>query len=199
MKKILYVLIPAAVLIMVYYSKSGGQSSEEYEKFILDEREKKADFLKSSSQSPFVVAKHEVGEFSYFPIDQKWKVVAKVEKITTRQTVNVSNSDGTSQRYLKFAWLHFKIDGKELKLLALKPMFSPGYFLGFSDETSGASTYGGGRYLDIPDIRGDRVTLDFNLAYNPFCAYVADYFCPFPPRENILSVAVEAGEKAYLK
>lgn len=197
MKKLLYILIPVLIVAMVYYSMSGGQSDEEYAQSVLDERAEKEDFLKTSSQSPFVVADQEPESFNYYPIDKKWKVTARVEKITKRQTLNVSNSDGSSQRYLKFAWLHFEIDGQDLKLLVLKPMFSPSYFLGFSDETSGESTYGGGRYLDITDLKADRITLDFNLAYNPYCAYVTDYFCPFPPRENILPVKIEAGEKIY--
>jgi hypothetical protein len=74
-------------------------------------------------------------------------------------------------------------------------------FIGFTDMTSAAETYGAGRYIDCVtgDIRGNTMLLDFNKAYNPYCAYAAGYNCPIPPRENDLPVAILAGEKNYGK
>jgi uncharacterized protein (DUF1684 family) len=71
-------------------------------------------------------------------------------------------------------------------------------FLAFADKTSAAETYGAGRYLDVKKVPGAAsVTLDFNEAYNPYCAYNDGYSCPFPPKENILEVAIQAGERTY--
>jgi uncharacterized protein (DUF1684 family) len=71
-------------------------------------------------------------------------------------------------------------------------------FLAFGDKTSALETYGAGRYLDVTKTPGSRtIKLDFNLAYNPYCAYDNTYSCPLPPAENLLEVAVKAGEKTY--
>ena len=71
-------------------------------------------------------------------------------------------------------------------------------FLAFADATSGDETYGAGRYLDVKKVPGaTTVTLDFNKAYNPYCAYSDNFSCPFPPKENILSIPIKAGEKVY--
>ncbi len=70
-------------------------------------------------------------------------------------------------------------------------------FVPFRDKTSGKETYGAGRYLDPPQGHDGRYLIDFNQAYNPFCAYNEAYSCPFPPPENWLQVAVEAGEKTF--
>ncbi|MEM7297260.1 MAG: DUF1684 domain-containing protein, partial [Bacteroidota bacterium] len=67
----------------------------------------------------------------------------------------------------------------------------------FGDETSGETTYGAGRYLDLEIGKSDQVVIDFNKAYNPYCAYFPDFTCPLPPRENLLTVVIEAGEKDY--
>ncbi|MFT4738047.1 MAG: hypothetical protein ACI92W_002165, partial [Paraglaciecola sp.] len=73
------------------------------------------------------------------------------------------------------------------------------FYLAFADVTSGSSTYGGGRYIDVTIGKSDKVVLDFNLAYNPYCAYAPDFSCPLPPRENILSLSIMAGEKDFIK
>lgn len=75
-------------------------------------------------------------------------------------------------------------------------------FLPFTDATTGVETYESGRYIDLltTDIVNNTVTIDFNKAYNPYCAYVSDvYNCPIPPKENHLRVAIRAGEKMYGK
>ena len=197
MKKLIYALLALGLMAIGYYSFSDKGSADDYAVKVRAEREKKVDFLKNSSESPFAMAGLELHPLEYFPIDPKYKVTAKVEKIDTRQFVMIRNSDGTNLRYLKYAWLSFEMEDKSQRLLVLKPMFGLGLFLGFADETSGETTYGGGRYLDLDQIKGDRITLDFNLAYNPYCAYVPNYTCPLPPKENILKVPITAGEKMY--
>ena len=183
----------------MYYSFSGNASEANYEQEIITSRLEKVDFLKTSSQSPFVMNGKAMNGLTYFPIDKSYQVTAKVEKITTRQYLSVSSSDGTQQRYLKYARLHFELYGSDHSLLVLKPMFTPGLFLAFADETSGNESYGAGRYLDISGIKGDRLVIDFNLAYNPYCAYEPSFSCPFPPTENILPARIKAGELKYSK
>ncbi len=81
------------------------------------------------------------------------------------------------------------------------PTYKNYLFLPFTDLTSGEESYGGGRYIDLEttDIFNNKVIIDFNKAYNPYCAYASGYNCPIPPRENDLPVAVKAGEMNFGK
>lgn len=195
-RRIIFIVIALAVMIITFQTFTEGES-DGHEQAVIKSRQEKEDFLKNNSDSPFVKAGKTMLPLSYYPINSDFKVQARVERMESRQFVSVSSSDGTNQRYLRYAWLHFKLQDQEMKLIVLKPMFSPGLFLGFSDNTSSESTYGGGRYLDLMEIKGDRITLDFNLAYNPYCAYDENFACPLPPRDNILPLAIEAGQLNY--
>ena len=109
---------------------------------------------------------------------------------------------------MKYGELSFVLDGESqtlaiyqsLKLLTM-PQYKDYLFIPFKDETNGRETYGGGRYLDIRmgAIKSGKVSLDFNKAYNPYCAFASagGYSCPVPPRENHLKVAVKAGEMVF--
>ena len=122
------------------------------------------------------------------------------ENYEGRKIIYLNTSNGKSERYLKFAWLKFSLDGQLLRLLVLKPLEfgnDKALFCGFADYTCGEGSYGGGRYLDVTIGKSNKTSLDFNLAYNPYCAYVDKYICPLPPPENILPISIEAGERAY--
>ena len=109
--------------------------------------------------------------------------------------------------YRVFGTATFKIKGKNYSLniyqsqdLMTNPQYKNYLFLPFTDLTSGNETYVSGRYIDlmIEDVKNNKVVLDFNKAYNPYCAYVSGkYNCPIPPKENALPVAIKAGEKAF--
>lgn len=196
MKKVLFVVIPVA--LVVFFIFQGAGSDDEYLKSIKEFREEKHRFLKDSEGSPFVQKKINYKPVEFFPPDPSLKVNATLERLTSRETVSIANSDGSNVKYLKFANAEFKLRGKEYSLLILKALgFGNQYLTAFIDQTSGESTYGGGRYLDVVVGKSNKVVLDFNKAYNPYCAYSAEYLCPLPPRENFLEVAIEAGEKDY--
>jgi hypothetical protein len=87
----------------------------------------------------------------------------------------------------------------EISLLEAFPEYKDLLFIPFKDLTNGRESYGGGRYIDIKNPAGKSAIIDFNLAYNPSCAYGSDkYSCPIPPKENFLQVKIKAGEKTYL-
>lgn len=196
MKKVLLVLVPICLVIFFLVQSSG--SDDEYIKSIQDFREEKHKFFKESEGSPFVQKKITYEPVTFFPPNPTFKVNAKLEKLTSRETVSIANSDGSNIKYLKFARATFKLNKKEYSLLVLKALgFGNQYLTAFIDETSGETTYGGGRYLDLAVGKSDKVEIDFNKAYNPYCAYSAEYLCPLPPRENFIEVAIEAGEKDY--
>jgi uncharacterized protein (DUF1684 family) len=196
------VIIIIAVAAFVIYSLQGGSNEEDYNAAIQKERSEKEVFMKKDDASPFIKDNIPFTELQYFPIDQKYRIKAKLRSIESKKVVLLSTSDGKEQNYLEYAYAEFSLDGSENQLLILELMDTgPNrgkLFLAFADETSGNQTYGAGRYLDLKKVpAASTVMLDFNLSYNPYCAYNDTYSCPFPPRENILKVPILAGEKNY--
>jgi len=137
----------------------------------------------------------------YFDPDPAWRVTASVKPVADSDTVAMTTSLGLTKYYARHSRLSFTTpDGKQAELTLFVPASGADYgFLPFTDATTGDQTYGGGRYLDVePPADGQQtIVLDFNNAYNPYCAYTHFYNCPIPPAENNLDVAVTAGEKAY--
>lgn len=191
-----------AIAAFIIYSLQGGSSTEDYTTSIQKERSDKEKFMKSGEGSPFLKDSIDFTGLHYFSIDEKYRIKAKLAPIENKKVIILSTSDGQEQKYLEYAVAEFTLDGLENSLLILELMeMGPQrgkLFLAFADETSGNETYGAGRYLDVKKVpAASSVILDFNLAYNPYCAYNDSYSCPFPPRENILKLAIKAGEKNY--
>lgn len=196
------VVIVVAVGAMVYFSTSSGPDPEAYAAIIAAEREKKESFLRRDPESPFRGLGDSIQSPEYFPPDLAFRVMASLEPAEQKQVRALQTSTGEQARYLDYAWASFELQGKECKLLILEVMdMGPNrgkLFLAFADETSAKETYGGGRYLDLKKVpAATSIELDFNKAYNPYCAYNENYSCPLPPRENLLNVAIRAGEKSY--
>ena len=191
-----------ALIALIIYSLQGGQSAADYQAFIEKEREDKDAFMKSGNESPFQKDTIPFEGLKYFPVNEKFNIKASLTPIQEKKVVILGTSDGLEQKYLEYAYAGFKLDGVENKLLILELMdagpLRGKLFLAFADETSGIETYGAGRYLDVKRVpAATTIELDFNLAYNPYCAYSDSFSCPFPPKENILKVAILAGEKSY--
>jgi uncharacterized protein len=144
---------------------------------------------------------------NYFPVDPGFRVKAAFERTRSEKYFQMSTSSGITRKFIKFGILKFKLKRKEFALsvyqvdpavLAENPEYGDLLFVPFKDLTSRTETYGGGRYIDIKTPKGKAVILDFNLAYNPNCAYGGHkYNCPIPPSENSLDIAIEAGEKRF--
>lgn len=200
---ILLIVVVAVVLVVTFYSlRPAGGNSQAYVDQIEKERAEKDDYMRSSSESPFADSLLAFRGLSYFPVDENYRISANLVPIESRKTVTLLTNDGLEQRYLEYAYAEFSIDGVACKLLILEIIdMGPTrgtLFLAFADKTSTVETYGAGRYLDIKKVPGSTsVTLDFNKAYNPYCAYTDSFSCPFPPRENILDVEIRAGEQNY--
>lgn len=140
----------------------------------------------------------------YFEADSNYRVTARVELTPDSLPFSMPTSTERKARYRQFALLHFELQDSSYSLalyqnlrLADLPQYQDYYFLPFTDLSNGFSTYGGGRYLDIRYTGGDRLVIDFNKAYNPYCAYNSRYSCPIPPRQNHLELKIEAGVKRY--
>ena len=199
---IIIIIIVVAAIAILFYTMQDGNTPDVYIKQIEKERQEKDHFMRTSSESPFADSIALFKSLNYFPINGSYRIIATLSPIKEKTVVVLTTSDGNEDHYLPYAYAEFKLDGIENKLLILEVMemgIQRGtLFLAFGDETSALETYGAGRYLDIKKVPGSStITLDFNLAYNPYCAYTDNFSCPLPPPENLLKVAIRAGEKIY--
>lgn len=140
----------------------------------------------------------------FYPIDEKYIVEAIFIRTKREKSFKMKTTTSRTPMYKKYGELHFSIDGKELKLnvyqnvdLKKKPGYDDYLFLPFSDLTCGKDSYIGGRYIDMRIPKSEKVIVDFNQAYNPYCAYNYEYSCPIVPLENDLDIEILAGVKKF--
>ena len=204
MKRLLPIVILSLIALLLYLEfhknikPSSGDSA--YLNSIRNYRSKKDDYMRTDQGSPFAASKTAFTRLKYFEIDPSYKIQATLDLLPAQEKVNIAMSDGTTESFSKYGSVSFTLGNSRQQLVIYQSDHdknSGNFFLPFYDETSAFSTYGGGRYLDVEYHGGSGLVLDFNLAYNPFCAYVEGYSCPLPPAGNKLSVAVSAGEKKY--
>ena len=134
---------------------------------------------------------------SYFDEDASLRMRVSLDGSTAGGLEDVEMSDGTTQRMRRAGTLRFRIGNEDLGLTAFEQ--SPEeLFVPFRDGTSGNESYGAGRYVEVERLPEGKWLLDFNRAYNPYCAYNENWRCPLPPRENWLAARIRAGEKVFL-
>jgi uncharacterized protein (DUF1684 family) len=155
--------------------------------------------MREDRESPIPADKRNVLlPLRYFPPDPSYSVPAALKLADERPVAEMPTSTGTVRRYERVGVLQFTFKGQELSLGAFVPEGTKRIgelFVPFADETTGTETYASGRYLDLRPTATGLYTVDFNYAYNPYCAYNKTYECPFPPRSNRLKVPIRAGEK----
>ncbi len=173
-------------------------------------------FYKERQQHVIELAAHEqaplklddLDKLRHFDYDNTYRVLAKFSESPDATPFDMATYSGKTKTFVEKGQLRFKIDGKDLVLhvyqnvrLANHPIYGAYYFVPFKDATSNETTYGGGRYLDMKKelFSTRRIILDFNKAYNPWCAYSDGYNCPIPPVENHLIVPILAGEQFFTK
>ena len=159
-------------------------------------RKAKDRFFASHPQSP--LAPEQQAEFAglrYFPENPALRLVLPVERFAESEQVTMQTSTGDTRSYRRYGRVRFSAEGQEAALT----LYADGdsLFLPFAYALAGEQTYGAGRYLEPELLADGRIVIDFNLAYNPYCAYNDDWSCPITPRENRLSVAIRAGEQIF--
>lgn len=154
-----------------------------------------------------VVKGNDKQKLQFFPVDGKYKIISRVERIYEAPWFSMETSGKVKKVHRVYAILHFTLNDticklyvyQSQKLMAIKE-YAESLFIPFTDLTCGEESYENGRYIDltIQDLESSSYTIDFNKAYNPYCAYVSGiYNCPVPPAENNLQQAIRAGEKKY--
>jgi uncharacterized protein len=195
--KIAIVIGVIATVVLGIYAVKRSTNTSDYSIALESQRTTTDVWFSNDLQSPFVTTNTPFHRLNYFPPNLDFIIIAKYDKSNKSDSANLITNMGEAQRYLIYAQATFELGGKENTLDLLYSPSESQLFIPFIDATSGNTTYGAGRYLDAATPTGNEIILDFNRAYNPYCAYVEGFSCPFPPKSNILKVAIEAGEKTY--
>ena len=187
-------------------------NAQEYANALDEMRREKDAYFGSEPDAP--IPAEEQTDFTglkYYPANLAYRVEAQVVPFDHRETVQMATTTGHVRQQLRYGELRFSVNGQDLRLTGyLDPHYAEHHhghdhgvelFIPFRDATSGKETYGAGRYLEVQVEQAEDgaqvATLDFNLAYSPYCAYNEAYSCPLPPAENTLRASIEAGEKTY--
>ena len=159
-------------------------------------RHEKDDFFRSERQSPLSAEqKQAFNGLNYYPENHALRLELKLERTTSSEPVTLATSTGDEREYTHVGQIRFMVNGEQAILQVYAADY--GFFLPFLDATAPEETYGAGRYLEPEESLPDLLHVDFNLAYNPYCAYNERWSCPLPPSANRLSVRIEAGEKRF--
>jgi uncharacterized protein (DUF1684 family) len=159
-------------------------------------RHLKDEFFRTDHHSPLTAdQKREFNGLNYFPENPELNLLVDVERFKEHEEIQMQTTTGHIQSYTRYGRFKFQVNGQEAELTIYDG--EHGYFLPFVDSLAGQETYGAGRYLE-PEVAADgRFHVDYNLAYNPYCAYNELYSCPITPFENRINVPIRAGEKVF--
>ena len=161
-------------------------------------RAEKDDFFGRDPQSPLTrPQKMEFKGLDYFPENQSLRLEIKAEEFPSKERLEIQTSTGDVQIYFRHSRFHFRVEGQDAELTIYEG--PNGFFLPFVDSLAGKETYPAGRYLEPEPLSDGRFLIDFNMAYNPYCAYNENWSCPLTPFENRLNVPICAGEKLFHK
>jgi uncharacterized protein (DUF1684 family) len=132
----------------------------------------------------------------YYEPDLAFQYILQLQPADPER-ITLQTNTGDEQTYNRIGTVTFEVDGEPAEAAIYQSTDDDDLFLPFRDATSAKETYGAGRYLEPVDLGNEEVLVDFNLAYNPYCAYSPNYSCPLPPVENWLKVPIRAGEKKF--
>lgn len=161
-------------------------------------REAKDTFFRGSPDSPLLPdQQREFTGLRYYPEDPNLRLLLEPQVFDSPEIVEMQTSTGDQSRYLRWGRVAFAVEGKEAQLVVFRDPGDGRFFLPFQDAGRGIETYGAGRYVEPELLPDGRLLLDFNDAYNPYCAYNDAWSCPLPPPENRLNVHIRAGEMQF--
>jgi uncharacterized protein (DUF1684 family) len=166
-----------------------------------DFRADKNGFFREHPNSPLLPEQRDSFRgLAYFPEESALviRTTLEVDALDLDEEISMQTTTGGEQTYRRAGLVRFEVGGDPAQVTLFRSPDMPALFLPFRDATSGKDTYGAGRYLEVepPSLDGT-VEVDFNYAYNPYCAYNPEWSCPIPPGENWLAVPIRAGERAF--
>ena len=183
----------------------GCNSQKKTVRFQSEFQKQQNNFFKDASKSPLKPKDLKAFEsLDFFPVDSLFIVTAQLSRTPNTEFFDMKTTTERLTKERVFGVLTFKINGVSYTLNVYQAAPDPKaetesdyLFLPFLDATNGKTTYGGGRYIDLNIPEGNQLTVDFNTAYNPYCAYNEKYSCPIVPRENNLPLEIKAGVKRF--
>ena len=193
-----------SILFIFLMSSTFAQDSIAIKRVLSFQQELNKDFA-SEETSPLTPKdlKH-FKSLDFFKIDTSFCVKAKFVRTPYETPFVMKTTTGSEPLYVKYGEVHFVLQSKKFMLnvyqnqgLKTEPEYDTYLFLPFTDLTNAESSYSGGRFIDLKIPDGDSVLIDFNMAYNPYCAYNYRYSCPIPPQENHLAIKILAGVKKF--
>ena len=176
------------------------EDQETWKRALVRFRQEKDEFLRSDPDSPFPPdARRGFPGLNYFEPDPDYRFEARLQRRSSSEGVVMGTSKGTRQLFNKVGYFDLATGENGFRVHAYQSAErpEPTVFIPFRDATSGKESYGAARYLDLEVEHDDEYAVDFNYAYNPYCAYSDDYVCPLPPQENWFKVEVRAGERKF--
>ena len=201
-------MITATAVVALLASLSGcenrdaaGEKAAGAAGSLLFERLEREEAFRTNPDSPIPADKR--GSFQglqYYPVDESLKFTVELKRHLHPRQLRLSTNTGEIRSGLRYGYFDFTVEGQACQLQvyrldAVEGNGGPNLFIPFRDATSGNETYGSGRYIDLTENTTGIYELDFNRAYNPYCAFNSRYSCPLPPAENVLQVPIQAGEK----
>ncbi len=193
----------ALLFVISCSQKNYTPEQKEYIAKIEKQRAEKDEWMKNSPHSPFnYKEKVSFEPLKYFPVDPDWVFHSKLYEYPKKDSLIIYGTKGEARPTLRWGYVKIKKDGKEYKINVYKSKARNGeyyYSIWFTDKTTGKETYDVGRYLDFEKVDDTNhvYTIDFNLAYNPYCAYSHHYSCAIPSKEDYIDLAITAGEKKF--
>ncbi len=204
-KKISMKFLFIAISFFLISSCGQNYTHEEinYIKSIEEQRKIKNEYMKNDPASPFnYKGKVEFHELKYFDVDPKFVFKSKLYEYNPKDTITIYGTKGEARKAVRYGFVIINYDNKEYKVNVYEGTTKSGeifYSIWFTDKTTNKETYGVGRYLDFEkhDNPDYIYTIDFNLAYNPYCAYNPNYSCAIPTKEDFIPIEIKAGEKKF--
>lgn len=206
MRRTFFRLVVGMLLLLLLPACRHLSPEEEAELAFVEQHRKQKDMLfKTDAKSPLLPEdKASFTGLHYYPVDISFRFEGPIIKYDSVMIDTIRATGGDLRPALKYGYFDFVYQQQRYrlqiyKMLREEPELQHLLFLGFTDETNGKETYGGGRYIDLAENEENYYVVDFNLAYNPYCAYNPAYTCAIPPPENHLPFPVTAGEKLFKK
>lgn len=199
-------LIGISLLLQGIPESIRGEDQKEItleEQRVLKWRKERDAFFKSHQRSPLLPQdKKNFKGLKYYSFDPQYVFSGEIERFNfhinnPKYYATFLTNKGTNKRYIRYGKIHFQLAGKEYAIEIYKSILSDTLFIPFKDKTNEKETYEGGRYIDAEILPEYKMVLDFNMAYQPSCAYNEKFVCALPPRENMLDIEIPVGEKNY--
>ncbi len=200
------VQLARAFILALLITACGQDYSPEQKEYISKielERVEKNNWMQNDPSSPFnYKGKVEFHELNYFDIDPDFVFRSKLYELNPKDTVTIYGTKGEPRKVVRYGYVIISHNKKDYKINVYEGKSKNGdfyYSIWFTDETTNNESYGVGRYIDFEKHRDTSYiyNIDFNLAYNPYCAYSPDYSCAIPTKEDFIPLKIKAGEKKF--